>query len=96
VIAQPETGVVAVRATSRQHAKVQEFLDSSVRSARRQVLIEATVAEVELSDGYEQGIDWSAVRRGASTSVGFTLRPGGSVTELPVAPASAARCRRSA
>ncbi len=83
VIAQPESGVVAVRATSRQHAKVQEFLDSSVRSARRQVLIEATVAEVELSDGYEQGIDWSAVRRGATTSVGFTLRPGGSVTELP-------------
>jgi general secretion pathway protein D len=83
VIAQPETGVLAVRATSRQHARVQEFLDSSVRSARRQVLIEATVAEVELSDGYEQGIDWSAVRRGSSSSFGFTVRPGGSVTELP-------------
>jgi MSHA biogenesis protein MshL len=83
VIAQPETGVVAVRATSRQHARVQEFLDSSVRSARRQVLIEATVAEVELSDGYEQGIDWNIVRRGASSSLGLTLRPGGSVSDLP-------------
>ncbi|MCC6173033.1 MAG: secretin N-terminal domain-containing protein [Gammaproteobacteria bacterium] len=83
VIVQPETGVLAVRATSRQHARVQEFLDSSVRSARRQVLIEATVVEVELSDGYEQGIDWSAVRRGASSQIGFTLRPGGSVSELP-------------
>ncbi len=83
VIAQPETGVVAVRATSRQHARVQEFLDSSVRSARRQVLIEATVAEVELSDGYEQGIDWNVVRRGASSSLGLTLRPGGSISELP-------------
>lgn len=83
VIAQPETGVVAVRATSRQHARVQEFLDSSVRSARRQVLIEATVAEVELSDGYEQGIDWNIVRSGASSSLGLTLRPGGSISELP-------------
>lgn len=83
VIAQPETGIVAVRATSRQHARVQEFLDSSVRSARRQVLIEATVAEVELSDGYEQGIDWSLVQRGSSSEIGFTVRPGGSVTELP-------------
>lgn len=83
VIAQPETGVLAVRATSRQHARVQEFLDSSVRSARRQVLIEATVAEVELSDGYEQGIDWSAMRTGSSSSFGFTVRPGGSVSELP-------------
>ena len=83
VIAQPETGVLAVRATSRQHARVQEFLDSSVRSARRQVLIEATVAEVELADGYEQGIDWSAVRTGSGNSFGFTVRPGGSVSELP-------------
>ena len=83
VIPQPETGLVAVRATSRQHARVQEFLDSSVRSARRQVMIEATVAEVELSDGYEQGIDWNLVRRGASSQFGFTLRPGGSSPNLP-------------
>ncbi len=83
VIPQPETGLVAVRATSRQHARVQEFLDSSVRSARRQVMIEATVAEVELSDGYEQGIDWNLIRRGASSQFGFTLRPGGSSPSLP-------------
>ncbi len=83
VIAQPESGIIAVRATSRQHARVQEFLDASVRSARRQVLIEATVAEVELADGFEQGIDWEIVRRGASSTLGVTLQPGGSVTELP-------------
>jgi general secretion pathway protein D len=83
VISQPETGLVAVRATSRQQARVQEFLDSSVRSARRQVMIEATVAEVELSEGYEQGIDWDLVRRGASSQFGFTLRPGGSAPSLP-------------
>jgi general secretion pathway protein D len=83
VIAQPETGVIAVRATSRQHARVQEFIDSSVRSARRQVLIEATIAEVELNNDYEQGIDWRAIRSDADGSYGMTLRPGGSVTELP-------------
>jgi general secretion pathway protein D len=83
VVAQPETGVVAVRATSRQHERVQEFLDSSVRSARRQVLIEATIAEVELSDGYEQGIDWQALRTGAQTAIGLTLRPAGFLTQLP-------------
>lgn len=83
VIAQPETGVLAVRATSRQHARVQEFLDSSIRSARRQVLIEATVAEVELSDAYQQGIDWSVVRSGATSSLGLTVRPAGDLGELP-------------
>jgi MSHA type pilus biogenesis protein MshL len=83
VIAQPETGVLAVRATERQQARVQEFLDTSVRSARRQVLIEATIAEVELSNDYEQGIDWSVVRTTASGVLNLALNPAGSVTELP-------------
>jgi MSHA biogenesis protein MshL len=83
VIAQPETGVVAVRASSRQHERVQEFLDTSVRSARRQVLIEATIVEVELTDAFEQGIDWQALRAGAETSIGLTLRPAGFLTQLP-------------
>ncbi len=82
VIAQPETGVIAVRATQRQHQRVQEFLDASVLSARRQVLIEATIAEVELSDDYEQGIDWEVIRRNGST-IGFTMGPSGSGTSLP-------------
>jgi general secretion pathway protein D len=83
VIAQPETGVIAVRATARQHVRVQEFIDSSIGSARRQVLIEATVAEVELSNDYEQGIDWSVIRNDGASTYGFTLSPGGSLSELP-------------
>ena len=61
VIANIETGVLSVRATSRQQEKVQEFLDKVMRSAKRQVLIEATIAEVELTQTYQQGIDWSAL-----------------------------------
>ncbi|PZP62878.1 MAG: pilus (MSHA type) biogenesis protein MshL [Azospira oryzae] len=60
VIANPETGVLSIRATARQHEKIQEFLDQVMTSARRQVLIEATVVEVSLSDHYQQGIDWRA------------------------------------
>ncbi len=70
VIANPETGVITVRATSRQHEKVQEFLDQVISSARRQVLIEATIAEVQLSDNYQQGIDWSRFR---FDKLGFSL-----------------------
>lgn len=66
VIASPESGVVTVRATSRQHEKVQEFIDRIMKSARRQVLIEATIVEVELSDGYQQGIDWKRLRADGS------------------------------
>ena len=59
VIANRETGVVTVRATGRQHEKVREFIDQVMSAARRQVLIEATILEVGLSDTYRQGIEWS-------------------------------------
>ena len=65
VIANPETGVLSIRATSRQHEKVQEFLDQVMSSARRQVLIEATIAEVQLNNEYQRGIDWQRVRNAA-------------------------------
>ncbi len=44
VIVNAEAGVVIVRATSRQHEKIQEFLDQVMANAKRQVLIEATIA----------------------------------------------------
>lgn len=58
VIANPENGVLMVRATAKQHAVVQVFLDRVMAAAKRQVLIEATVVEVQLSDLYQQGVDW--------------------------------------
>ena len=61
VVVNPETGVVMVRATSRQHEKVAEFLSRLAASAKRQVLIEATVVEVTLNDNYQAGVDWSAL-----------------------------------
>ncbi len=61
-----EAGYITVRATQRQHEQVQRYLDRIMDSARRQVLIEATVVEVELSDQYQAGVDWSYI----SSSVG--------------------------
>jgi len=76
VIGNRESGVLVVRATSRQHEKVQEFLDQVLASVKRQVLIEATVAEVQLNNQYQRGIDWSRVRRGASGISLFGSRAG--------------------
>ena len=64
VIMNAESGVITVRATQRQHDRIQEFVDRVINSARRQVLIEATIVEVELNDGYQQGIDWSQMASG--------------------------------
>ncbi len=68
VIVNAEAGLLAVRATGRQHEKIQQFLDLVLGSARRQVLIEATVIEVRLSDQYQQGINWNRLRGGLSLS----------------------------
>ena len=74
VIDNPESGIITVRATGKQHEKIQEFIDQIMSSARRQVLIEATVVEVRLSDQYQQGINWSELRLG---SKGMGLKLGG-------------------
>ncbi|HUJ88464.1 MAG TPA: secretin N-terminal domain-containing protein [Burkholderiales bacterium] len=77
VIANPEAGILSIRATSRQHARIQEFLDQVMASARRQVLIEATIAEVQLNNQYQRGIDWSKLSTG---SAGFTFRQSSAAT----------------
>lgn len=66
MIVNAEAGVLAIRATSRQHEKIQEFIDQVMVSARRQVLIEATVVEVNLNNQYQRGIDWQRLRTGAA------------------------------
>ena len=73
VIMNPESGVVTVRATSRQHEKIQEFIDRVITSSRRQVLIEATIVEVQLGEGYQQGIQWDRLRKDGSTK--FSISP---------------------
>ena len=62
ILVSSETGVVGLRATFRQHQLIQLWLDKVVGSAQRQVMIEATIAEVTLSDHYQAGIDWSMVK----------------------------------
>ncbi len=81
VIVNAESGLVSIRATARQHEKIREFLEGILSSARRQVLIEATIVEVDLSDRFQQGIDWSAVRKmGSSSGSSITLHPDGPIT----------------
>ena len=73
IIVNRESGIIAVRATSKQHKSIKGFIDQVVGSAQRQVLIEATIAEVQLSDSYQAGIDWSVV---SETSGGVVTKGG--------------------
>jgi general secretion pathway protein D len=69
IIINPVSGTVSVLATERQHRLVQQHLDSVTSAAQRQVLIEATIVEVQLSQAYQGGVDWNRI----STSGGLAF-----------------------
>ena len=76
VIPSPETGILLVRATTRQHREIRAYLDDVLASARRQVLIEATIVEIELSDRYQAGVDWSLLAGSSGVSADQDLLAG--------------------
>jgi len=59
VVVTPSAGIVVVKADSKGLASVKNYLQRAELILQRQVIIEAKILEVTLSDGYQQGIDWS-------------------------------------
>ena len=73
IIANKENGILSIRATQKQHEKIKDFIDLVQSSAKRQVLIEASIVEITLNDQYQSGVDWS--RLGSSGALtGFTFQ----------------------
>ena len=82
IIVNRESGMIAVKATAKQHAQLQDFIDQVLDSVQRQVLIEATIAEVRLSDHYQAGIDWSLVSSDPNAKITQDLL-GGNLGQTP-------------
>lgn len=61
LLVSPATGIVMVTAFSEDMEKIGEFIDKFAGSSQRQVWIEAKIVEVNLSKGYQLGVDWAAV-----------------------------------
>lgn len=78
VIVNRESGLIMVRATYRQHKEVQLFIDRVLNTSKRQVMIEATIAEIKLSDRYQAGVDWSVVAEDPSSGVNVLTNLAGS------------------
>ena len=72
-----DTGLLLVFAPERLQREIKEYLDVVLAIAKRQVLLEATVVEVILSNQYRQGIDWSFFNSLASD--GLALYQGANV-----------------
>lgn len=71
-----QTGIVSVFASERQHKMVKKFMNDFEKMTMTQVLIEARVLEVSLSDEFAAGIDWGQVSlTGLVTATGTLTAP---------------------
>ena len=74
VIVSPQTGMILVRAFPSELAQVEAFIEASQEALQRQVILEAKILEVELKEGFQSGINLSALyqsgNREISTSFG--------------------------
>lgn len=58
VIVNAQTGLLIVRATGNEHAAIQKFLSDAELILQKQVIIEAKIVEVTLSNEFSSGINW--------------------------------------
>ena len=97
VVMSPQAGILAVRAMPDELRQVDSFLKAMQVSVERQVMLEAKVIEVELKDGFQSGVNWSALANaGADTLTVGAIGTGsaaaaalvqGTNTLLPIVPA---------
>jgi MSHA biogenesis protein MshL len=81
VVMSPQAGVIVVRALPAELRGVAEFLKTMQVVIERQVMLEAKIIEVELSDSHQTGVNWAAFSQGANSRVaGGVLAPGGTLT----------------
>jgi MSHA biogenesis protein MshL len=79
VMVTPQAGLVTVRAMPNEIRAIKHFLNVSEEIVQRQVILEARIIEVSLSDGYQQGINWSQILASSgSTDFQFSTS-GGSI-----------------
>ncbi|MDA0225276.1 MAG: secretin N-terminal domain-containing protein [Proteobacteria bacterium] len=62
VVISPQSGVVVVRAFPSDLRTVEQYLNQTRLIVERQVMLEAKIIEVSLSDAYQSGINWAAFR----------------------------------
>ena len=85
VIPHPESGVLTVKATETQHQLLRKLIEETLTNANRQVLIQATIVEVSLTDQFQAGIDWQALNQAGLAGFNLTTK---TLTANPVNAAS--------
>lgn len=64
VVTNPQSGIVVISALPREIRQVESYLRATQAVVDRQVMLEAKILDVALSQGFQAGINWSAFRSG--------------------------------
>ena len=78
-VVSPQSGIVVVRGMPGELRMVEKFLSKTQKVVQRQVIIEAKIVEVELSDAFQAGINWSALKTTAKNRYQINQVGGGSI-----------------
>ena len=87
VVISPQAGVIVVKALPAEMRNVAEFLRTMQIVVERQVMLEAKIIEVQLSDSHQTGVNWAAFTQSANSRIaggvispGTTLSPNGTIS----------------
>ncbi len=94
VVVSPQSGVVVVRALPSELRGVTDFLKTMQVVIERQVMLEAKIIEVQLSDTHQSGVNWAAFGQGTNSRVAGGVLGPGSVLQ-PNGPVSAFTSRNT-
>jgi len=79
IVINRQSGVIMARAMPTELRDVSDYLNRTQSTVTRQVILEAKVVEVQLSDAYQAGINWAAVLKDGNKTytLGQMSPPGG-------------------
>ena len=81
IVVSPHSGVIVVRATPAELRAVDNYLRATRVSVERQVMLEAKIIEVTLSDQFQSGINWAVFNRSGSGGFGQITRAAASAQQ---------------
>ncbi|MEW6765917.1 MAG: pilus (MSHA type) biogenesis protein MshL [Pseudomonadota bacterium] len=79
IVISPQSGLVVARALPYELREIERFLKQSESNVQRQVILEAKLIEVELNDGFQTGINWSALAKSGNSTFGLSQVGGGTL-----------------
>ncbi len=77
VTAIPQASLIMVRAMPAELREVASFLEQAQVNLRRQVVLEAKILEVTLTDGFQSGINWAHLHELSNSTTVLTAQTGG-------------------